>query len=69
MLVLVIEMVNIGFLLQISSEENWDDQKLKILGIVVTISLLSGFAAISATAYAVASPALAAYFLVGTLSA
>ncbi len=31
MLLLVIEMVNIGFLLEISSEENWDDQKLKIL--------------------------------------
>ena len=31
MLLLVIEMVDVGFLLEISSEENWDHQKLKIV--------------------------------------
>lgn len=53
-LLLVIEMVNIEFLFNISSEENWDDQKLTIFGIVVAISLLGGFAASGPAAQVVA---------------
>ncbi|MGB4737017.1 MAG: hypothetical protein WBH50_02465 [Fuerstiella sp.] len=67
MLFLLIDMVIVWFLLNIFSEENWDDQKLKVFGIVVAISLLGGFSARVSAPYIGAFPALAAYFLVGTL--
>lgn len=67
MIALVIDMVIVWFLLNIFSDENWDDQKLKVFGIVIAISLLGGFAADQSAPYVGVFPAVAAYFIAGTL--
>jgi hypothetical protein len=67
MLVLLIDVVVMWFLLNIFSDENWDDQKLKIFGIVIAISLLGGFAASSSQPYVGPFASLGVYFLVGTI--
>lgn len=67
MLKLLVDMGVLWFLLNIFSKENWDDQKLKIFGIALAISLLGGLASYALVEYVGAFPALGAYFLVGTL--
>ncbi|MFO0977660.1 MAG: hypothetical protein U0996_14760 [Planctomycetaceae bacterium] len=67
MLVLLIDMGVIWFLLNVFSDESWDDQKLKIFGIVLAISLLGGFSASASMPYVGPFGGLGVYFLVGTL--
>ena len=67
MLAILIDMAVVWFLLNIFSDESWDDQKLKVFGIVIAISILGGFAANASAPYVGIFPSLAAYFLVGTL--
>ncbi len=67
MLGLLIDMGVLWLLLNIFSDENWDDQKLKIFGIALAISILGGLAAHAAVDYVGAFPALGAYFLIGTI--
>ena len=67
MLVIFLDMVVLWFLLNMFSEESWDDQKLKIFGIALAISILGGVAASFAVEYVGTIPAIGAYFLVGTL--
>ncbi|MDB5345480.1 MAG: hypothetical protein JWP89_3857 [Schlesneria sp.] len=67
MLILFLDMLALWLLLNIFSDESWDDQKLKLFGIVLAISILGGIAAAVAIQYVGAFPAFGAYFFVGTL--
>lgn len=55
------------FLLNMFSEENWDDEKLKVFGIVLAISIFGGVAAHYAADYVDPFSALGVYMLVGTV--
>ncbi|MBL8810884.1 MAG: hypothetical protein JNM43_11960 [Planctomycetaceae bacterium] len=67
MLLLLIDMGIIWFLLNVFSDESWDDQKFKIFGIVLAISLLGGFSAKASIPYVGPFGGLGVYFVVGTL--
>lgn len=67
MIILLIDTVVLWFLLNLFSEEDWDDQKLKIFGIVFSISLLGGLAANYSVQYVGPFGALGAYFLIALL--
>jgi hypothetical protein len=67
MLVILADMAAIWFLLNIFTEENWDDKKLTILGIVLAISVLGGLATRQAVPYVGVFPAHGAYFVIGTI--
>jgi len=45
MIAILIDMAILWFLLNIFSDENWDDEKLKVFGIALAISIFGGVAA------------------------
>lgn len=63
----VIDMGVLWLLLNIFSEENWDDEKLKVFLIVIAIAVLGGVAAAFVAVYIDPLSAIGAYFLVGTV--
>ena len=67
MIAILVDMGVLWLLLNIFSDENRDDQKLKIFGIVIAISILGGLAARSSMEYVGGYPSLGAYFLIGTV--
>jgi hypothetical protein len=67
MLSLLVDMGILWLLLNMFSEQNWDDQKLKVFGIAIAIAILGGLAAGASVVYVGAFPAIGAYFLVGTI--
>ncbi len=67
MIALLIDTAVLWFLLNLFSEENWDEQKLKIFGIVFSISLLGGLAARYSVEYVGPFGILGVYFLVALL--
>lgn len=67
MLGLLIDMGVLWFLLNMFSDESWDDQKLKVFGIAAAISVLGGLAAGYAAGYVGPFVAIGVYFLIGTV--
>lgn len=67
MLMIIVDMVILWLLLNIFSDHNWDDEKLKIFGIVLAISILGGVAANVAASYVDPFTSLGVYFFVGTV--
>lgn len=65
MLGLLLDTVLLWFLLNIFSDENWDDQKLKVFGIAIAIALLGGIAAFGSAIYVGVYLAIVAYCAIG----
>ena len=66
MIGLIVDMGVLWLLLNIFSEENWDDEKLKVFLIVIAIGILGGLAAGFVATKVDPWTGLGAYFLVGT---
>ena len=66
-LLLFLDIFIMWVLLTLFSKQDWADQKLKIVGILLAISIFGGWAARFCTPYVGPFPALGAYFLVGTI--
>lgn len=67
MLWLFIDMGVLWLLLNMFSDESWDDQKLKVFGIAAAISILGGIAAAYAVDFVGPFLAIGVYFLIGTV--
>lgn len=67
MLVILFDTLVLWFLLNIFSQENWDDQKLKVFGIAIAISLLGGVAAAFSMPFVGAFPSMGVYLIIGTI--
>lgn len=67
MLGLLIDTALLWFLLNVFSDQNWDDEKLRVFGIAVAIAFLGVLSTYAASQIGLADPfsALGVYFLVG----
>lgn len=66
MLLILLDMFVLWLLLNIFSDENWEDEKFKILMMVLAISVLGGLA-VNALVESIGLSALAVYFGLGFL--
>ena len=65
MIAILVDMGLLWLLLNIFSDDDWDDEKLKVFGIALAISIFGGLAAGYSMNYLDPLSALGAYFLVG----